>query len=166
MEEKEEDNKRIQYSWSPAPSDGTLTIWRQLCVNGQLLHFPPLQHPLDRYDTDGTNADDWWLTSVPTTLPAPPGNCSVTTHSHVMGGFGNSAGSVGLSNGMNSSPTSSSIYSSAYGVGLPCESPPQNGNSGVSQMACGVQDDVWRGSSIATLRRKALEHTVSMTGFR
>ena len=125
-------------------------------------------HPSDTRWTGMTQMGQMQMTggsplSLPPSLPRQGIAQSLPTPVS-MGSFGNSAGSVGLSNGMNSSPTSSSMYSSAYGVGSPCESPPQNGNGGTSQMACGMQDDVWRGSSIATLRRKALEHTVSMTG--
>ena len=91
-----------------------------------------------------------------------------------MGGLSlNNNGSVSslMSNGMNASPPNpSSMYSSAYCVTSSCDSPLSNsGGSGVtSQMACSMQDvgDAWRGSSIASLRRKALEHTASMTGFR
>ena len=84
-------------------------------------------------------------------------------------GLGGSS-SIGLTNGVNMNCGSASpMYSSTYGVSSSCESPLTNGNSppGVtSQMACGMQgmDDSWRGSSIASLRRKALEHTVTMSG--
>ena len=84
-------------------------------------------------------------------------------------GLGGSS-SIGLTNGVNMNCGSASpMYSSTYGVSSSCESPLTNGNSppGVtSQMACGMQgmDDPWRGSSIASLRRKALEHTVTLSG--
>ncbi len=84
--------------------------------------------------------------------------------------------STSLSNGMNSSPTGLSVYSSAYGVSSStCDSPLSNSNVSsfvssqmASQMAYSMQDvgDAWRGSSIASLRQKALEHKDTMGGFR
>nr|ABR68849.1 orthopedia [Platynereis dumerilii] len=87
-----------------------------------------------------------------------------------MSGLGNMSGSSML-NGMNSPSPTGSMYSSPYCVTSSCDSQLTNGQGPVSvssQMACSMQDvgDAWRGSSIASLRRKALEHTVSMTGFR
>ena len=62
-------------------------------------------------------------------------------------------------------PTSAGMYSPSGAtvsgvVGSYCDSPMS------AQMTYGLQemDDSWRGTSIASLRRKALEHTVSMTG--
>ncbi|PRD25845.1 UNVERIFIED_CONTAM: Otp [Trichonephila clavipes] len=76
----------------------------------------------------------------------------------------------------------SSMYQSPYGglnsvppAGLaPVSATPPGGSSGSSSppqpLACAVgpteTNDVWRGTSIASLRRKALEHTASMSVFR
>lgn len=68
----------------------------------------------------------------------------------------------------------SAIYSTGYGMTpASCASPLSVGGSSSPtlpnmQMSCGMQEmgETWRGSSIATLRRKALEHTANMTGFR
>jgi len=93
---------------------------------------------------------------------------------------GHSPTSLPLSNGGgmsgDSSPPGTSMYSWPGSVGASsCDSPLSNGIQGNStsvtppnMSGCGMQDvgDVWRGTSIASLRRKALEHTVSMTGFR
>lgn len=85
-----------------------------------------------------------------------------------MGGF--NSGSLG--NGMNQSHTGSPMYGSPYAVTSSCDLSLPNGavtssvNTSMSSMACSMQDlgDTWRGSSIATLRQKALEHSVSLTG--
>ncbi len=94
-----------------------------------------------------------------------------------MGGLGTTGSGVpgGLGNGI-CPPVSSGnspMYSHHYGSVTSCESPIPNGNLSSSMppgVGCNMQDlsDTWRGSSIATLRRKALEH-VSMSeiaGFR
>ena len=72
---------------------------------------------------------------------------------------------------MNHSPGTTSMYSSAaaYGMTPPCDPQLTNGSPPpgmTSQVTCGMEDigDMWRGTSIASLRRKALEHTVSMGG--
>ncbi|KAL5003956.1 hypothetical protein ScPMuIL_017412 [Solemya velum] len=63
------------------------------------------------------------------------------------------------------------MYNTNYGV-TNCTSPlPGSSPSPTlppSQMSCGMQDmaDSWRGTSIASLRRKALEHSATLTGFR
>ena len=64
------------------------------------------------------------------------------------------------------SPSSTFIHSTSYPcmINRNCDTP-----NNISQ-SCGIQDigDIWRGSSIATLRKKALEHTASsgVVGFR
>ncbi|XP_071166412.1 homeobox protein orthopedia-like [Mytilus galloprovincialis] len=95
-------------------------------------------------------------------------------------GFGSQVSIAGLADAVNVSlgnnlmPNASSIYNSNYGVQVAsCSSPLQsNSNSppamSNTQMTCGMQEigEAWRGSSIASLRRKALEHTVTLSGFR
>ncbi|KAK3600465.1 hypothetical protein CHS0354_013021 [Potamilus streckersoni] len=79
--------------------------------------------------------------------------------------------SMGSTNPMSNG--TSSLYSTTYGMSPNnCASPLPGSSPSTSlpsaQMACGMQDigDSWRGSSIATLRRKALEHSVCLSGFR
>ena len=105
-----------------------------------------------------------------------------------MTGLGGYCSMTGLTNGgVSHSPTSAPggpMYPSAppppppppYCMAANCESPLSAGHlqppPPSSMTTCGMQDinDIWRGSSIATLRKKALEHTVSavsgMSGFR
>ncbi|XP_067666638.1 homeobox protein orthopedia-like [Haliotis asinina] len=80
--------------------------------------------------------------------------------------------SVSLGNGLTVS-NGSPIYNTSYGMAASSCASPLTGNSPSpslpsSQMTCGMPeiDDAWRGTSIAQLRRKALEHTASITGFR
>ncbi|KAK2159656.1 hypothetical protein NP493_1699g00013 [Ridgeia piscesae] len=78
----------------------------------------------------------------------------------------------GFTGGMGLNPSCPSLYTPQYGMTSSCDSPLQNGGmvpQMTSQMTCGMQDmgDTWRGSSIASLRRKALEHTMTgVAGFR
>lgn len=96
-------------------------------------------------------------------------------------GFGSQVSIAGLADAVNVSlgnnftmPNGGSIYNSGYGVQVAsCSSPLQsNSNSppavSNTQMTCGMQEigEAWRGTSIASLRRKALEHTVTLSGFR
>lgn len=114
--------------------------------------------------------------SLPPSLPRQNiGSTVGQSLSTPMVGCLNSGGSSGSSSsnnnvmgghGMSSSPPSSSMYS--YGTPTAntstCESPLSNTSTNpTSQMTCSMQDmgDVWRGSSIATLRRKALEHSIN-----
>ncbi|OCT98675.1 homeobox protein orthopedia [Xenopus laevis] len=74
-------------------------------------------------------------------------------------------GSMGLSNmGSNGSGLQSHLYQSAF-PGMVSSSLQGPSNMSGSPQLCSSPDgsDVWRGSSIASLRRKALEHTVSMS---
>lgn len=66
-----------------------------------------------------------------------------------------------------------SLHSTCFGVpSVSCASPlSANSNSppiSHQQMNCGMQEveDAWRGTSIAELRRKALAHTATLTGYR
>ncbi|XP_063819721.1 LOW QUALITY PROTEIN: homeobox protein orthopedia [Pseudophryne corroboree] len=74
-------------------------------------------------------------------------------------------GSMGLSNmGSNGSGLQSHLYQSAFPGMVPTSLQGPSNVTG-SQQLCSSPDssDVWRGTSIASLRRKALEHTVSMS---
>ncbi|KAM9329287.1 homeobox protein orthopedia [Gastrophryne carolinensis] len=74
-------------------------------------------------------------------------------------------GSMGLSNmGSNGSGLQSHLYQSAFPGMVPTSLQGPSNVSGSPQL-CSSPDssDVWRGTSIASLRRKALEHTVSMS---
>ena len=85
-----------------------------------------------------------------------------------MGGLGNHS-PVSLGNGVGGG--GGSMYSSPY-MTSSCDSPLSNTSPPVttlsSQMPCSMQEmgETWRGTSIAQLRRKAMEHTASMSGFR
>ncbi|KAI4820337.1 Homeobox protein orthopedia [Dissostichus eleginoides] len=71
--------------------------------------------------------------------------------------------SMGLSNGLN---PNGNLQSHLYQSHFPGMSASLSGPSNVSgsPQLCGSPDsDMWRGTSIASLRRKALEHTVSMS---
>lgn len=75
--------------------------------------------------------------------------------------------SMGLSNslaGSNGAGLQSHLYQPAFPGMVPASLPGPSNVSGSPQL-CSSPDssDVWRGTSIASLRRKALEHTVSMS---
>lgn len=78
-------------------------------------------------------------------------------------------GALSHNGALSHASSTASMYPSPASVGPYCESPMSAAAAAaaVGQMAVyGMHDmdDTWRGSSIASLRRKALEHTVSMTG--
>ena len=94
-----------------------------------------------------------------------------------VGGFGCNNGGMGLGPPLGGAAGPPSLYSAPYascGADSPMTSQMTShmsmaspmASSMTSQMACGMQDigDAWRGTSIASLRRKALEHTVSISG--
>lgn len=112
---------------------------------------------------------------------------SFSTQCGGMTGLGGYCSMAGLTNSMSHSPTGGAggyppvppPYCMPSGGPSSCDSPLSSGGGGSSvtpgggsMSACGMQDisDIWRGSSIASLRKKALEHTVSavtgMAGFR
>ncbi|NXT24270.1 OTP protein, partial [Syrrhaptes paradoxus] len=75
--------------------------------------------------------------------------------------------SMGLSNslaGSNGAGLQSHLYQPAFPGMVPASLPGPSNVTGSPQL-CSSPDssDVWRGTSIASLRRKALEHTVSMS---
>ncbi|KAA8592704.1 hypothetical protein FQN60_018159, partial [Etheostoma spectabile] len=72
--------------------------------------------------------------------------------------------SMGLSNGLSSN--GSGLQSHLYQSHFPGMSASLSGPTNVSgspQLCSSPDSDMWRGTSIASLRRKALEHTVSMS---
>ncbi|XP_067084396.1 homeobox protein orthopedia B-like isoform X1 [Osmerus mordax] len=79
-------------------------------------------------------------------------------------GTGPPHNSMGLSNGLssNGSGMQSHLYQPPFAGMSASLSGPTN-VSGSSQLCSSPESDVWRGTSIAALRRKALEHTVSMS---
>ncbi|XP_043919636.1 homeobox protein orthopedia isoform X2 [Protopterus annectens] len=119
--------------------------------------------------------DTRWAATMPgvSQLPLPPGlgrqqamaqslsQCSLAT--------GPPPNSMGLSSGLTSATNSTGLQSHLYQPTFPGMMPTSlqgHGNvTGGSPQLCSSPDtsDVWRGTSIASLRRKALEHTVSMS---
>ncbi|XP_048854866.1 homeobox protein orthopedia B [Brienomyrus brachyistius] len=80
-------------------------------------------------------------------------------------GPGPSPNSMGLSNSLASNGTSlqSHLYQPTFPGMVPGSLTGPNNVNGSSQLCSSPDNDVWRGTSIASLRRKALEHTVSMS---
>ncbi|XP_037607828.1 orthopedia homeobox a isoform X4 [Sebastes umbrosus] len=78
-------------------------------------------------------------------------------------GAGPPPNSMGLSNMSNGSGLQSHLYQPTF-PGMASLSGPTNVSHHSSPQLCSSPDsEVWRGTSIASLRRKALEHTVSMS---
>uniref|UniRef100_A0A4W6CDX3 Orthopedia homeobox a n=1 Tax=Lates calcarifer TaxID=8187 RepID=A0A4W6CDX3_LATCA len=104
--------------------------------------------------------DSRWATGMPgvSQLQLPPSlsQCSL--------GPGPPPNSMGLSNGLSSN--GSGLQSHLYQTPFPGMSASLSGPTNVSgspQLCSSPDSDMWRGTSIASLRRKALEHTVSMS---
>ncbi|KAM8960105.1 homeobox protein orthopedia isoform 2-T2 [Pelodytes ibericus] len=102
-------------------------------------------------------------------LPLPPSlgrqQAMAQSLSQCSLGAGPPPSSMGLSNmGSNGSGLQSHLYQSAFPGMVPTSLQGPSNVSGSPQL-CSSPDssDVWRGTSIASLRRKALEHTVSMS---
>uniref|UniRef100_A0A8C5PVQ0 Orthopedia homeobox n=1 Tax=Leptobrachium leishanense TaxID=445787 RepID=A0A8C5PVQ0_9ANUR len=103
-------------------------------------------------------------------LPLPPSlgrqQAMAQSLSQCSLGAGPPPGSMGLSNmGSNGAGLQSHLYQSAFPGMVPTSLQGHAGNVSGSPQLCSSPDtsDVWRGTSIASLRRKALEHTVSMS---
>ena len=129
-------------------------------------------------------SDSRWA-AMPGTMNANPLalTASLPRQGQLTQTFGSQVSLNGLTDAMNASlgnniPMSNggpSIYNPGYGMQMTsasCSSP-LSGNSNSpplvsAQMTCGVQEigEAWRGTSIASLRRKALEHTATLSGFR
>ncbi|KAG5280974.1 homeobox protein orthopedia B isoform X1 [Sardina pilchardus] len=83
--------------------------------------------------------------------------CSLSGNHH--------SNSMGLSNGLSSNGggLQSHLYQPTFGGMVPASLSGPTNVTGSPQLCSSPDSDVWRGSSIASLRRKALEHTVSMS---
>nr|XP_046202461.1 homeobox protein orthopedia B isoform X1 [Oncorhynchus gorbuscha] len=79
-------------------------------------------------------------------------------------GAGPQHNSMGLSNGLSSNGPGlqSHLYQPPF-PGMPASLSGPTNVSGSPQLCSSPDSDMWRGTSIASLRRKALEHTVSMS---
>ena len=118
--------------------------------------------------------------SLPPSLPRQGLGQTFASSTSSLGALGNPGSVSSLGNGVSPSPPggTASMYNTHYGPTSSCDSPLSNAtapSSVTSQMGsyngAPSQDmnDTWRGTSIAELRRKALEHSTSvngMTGFR
>ncbi|XP_077378198.1 homeobox protein orthopedia B-like isoform X2 [Festucalex cinctus] len=115
--------------------------------------------------------DSRWATGMPGVsqlqLPPalgrqPPGMAQSLSQCSL--GHGPPPNSMGLSNGLssNGSGLQSHLYQSPFPGMSASLSGPTN-VSGSPQLCSSPDSDMWRGTSIASLRRKALEHTVSMS---
>ncbi|KAL7836709.1 hypothetical protein AOLI_G00279930 [Acnodon oligacanthus] len=80
-------------------------------------------------------------------------------------GAGPPPNSMGLSNSLqsNGSGLQSHLYQPTFPGMVPASLSGPTNVSGSPQLCSSPDSDVWRGTSIASLRRKALEHTVSMS---
>ncbi|XP_019742017.1 homeobox protein orthopedia B-like isoform X2 [Hippocampus comes] len=115
--------------------------------------------------------DSRWATGMPGVsqlqLPPalgrqPPGMAQSLSQCSL--GHGPPPNSMGLSNGLSSN--GSGLQSHLYQSPFPSMSASLSGPTNVSgspQLCSSPDSDMWRGTSIASLRRKALEHTVSMS---
>ena len=125
----------------------------------------------------------------------PPVSAMTSLHGTSSGlpGIGPPGMGVPSGGGINLNPAAgASMYSPPYGMGgcvTTCESPlstampmmtsvggPMTSSAGALNGVCsqmnaesggvGAPPEMWRGTSIASLRQKALEHTASLNGFR
>ncbi|KAK5852281.1 hypothetical protein PBY51_023762 [Eleginops maclovinus] len=78
-------------------------------------------------------------------------------------GAGPPPNSMGLSNMSNGSGLQSHLYQPTFPGMVPASLSGPNNMSHSPQLCTSPDSEVWRGTSIASLRRKALEHTVSMS---
>ncbi|XP_030647851.1 homeobox protein orthopedia B [Chanos chanos] len=80
-------------------------------------------------------------------------------------GAGPPPNSMALSNGLssNGSGLQSHLYQPTFPGMVPASLSGPTNVTGSPQLCSSPDSDVWRGTSIASLRRKALEHTVSMS---
>ncbi|KAM9394429.1 homeobox protein orthopedia B-like isoform 1-T1 [Pholidichthys leucotaenia] len=114
--------------------------------------------------------DSRWATGMPgvSQLQLPPAlgrqPSMAQSLSQCSLGPGPPPNSMGLSNGLSSN--GSGLQSHLYQTPFPGMSASLSGPTNVSgspQLCSSPDSDMWRGTSIASLRRKALEHTVSMS---
>ncbi|XP_010903265.2 homeobox protein orthopedia B [Esox lucius] len=113
--------------------------------------------------------DSRWATGMPgvSQLQLPPalGRQQVMAQSLSQCSLGSTQhNSMGLSNGLssNGSGLQPHLYQPPFSGMSASLSGPTN-VSGSQQLCSSPDSDMWRGTSIASLRRKALEHTVSMS---
>ncbi|XP_030048148.1 homeobox protein orthopedia [Microcaecilia unicolor] len=116
--------------------------------------------------------DTRWATAMPgvSQLPLPPALGRQQAMAQSLSQCSLAAGpphnSMSLSNslaGSNGAGLQSHLYQPAFPGMMPTSLPGPSNVTGSPQLCSSPESDVWRGSSIASLRRKALEHTVSMT---
>ncbi|XP_061775504.1 homeobox protein orthopedia-like isoform X2 [Nerophis ophidion] len=114
--------------------------------------------------------DSRWATGMPgvSQLQLPPAlgrqPSMAQSLSQCSLGHGPPPNSMGLSNGLSSNGAGlqSHLYQSPFpGMSASLSGPTNVGGS--PQLCSSPDSDMWRGTSIASLRRKALEHTVSMS---
>uniref|UniRef100_A0A4W3GJ82 Orthopedia homeobox a n=1 Tax=Callorhinchus milii TaxID=7868 RepID=A0A4W3GJ82_CALMI len=100
-------------------------------------------------------------------LPPALGRQQAMAQSLSQCSLGGPPNSVGLSNslaGSNGGGLQPHLYQPTFPGMVPTSlGGPGNVTGGSPQLCTSPDSDVWRGTSIASLRRKALEHTVSMT---
>ncbi|XP_063312785.1 homeobox protein orthopedia isoform X2 [Pelobates fuscus] len=97
-------------------------------------------------------------------LPLPPSLGRQQAMAQCSLGAGPPPSSMGLSNmGSNGSGLQSHLYQSFPGMVPTSLQGPSNVTGSPQLCSSPDSSDVWRGTSIASLRRKALEHTVSMS---
>uniref|UniRef100_A0A8D2ZWK2 Homeobox protein orthopedia B-like n=2 Tax=Scophthalmus maximus TaxID=52904 RepID=A0A8D2ZWK2_SCOMX len=112
--------------------------------------------------------DSRWATGMPgvSQLQLPPAlgrQPGMQSLSQCSLGHAGPPNSMGLSNGLSSNGNlQSHLYQSPFPGMSASLSGPTN-VSGSPQLCSSPDSDMWRGTSIASLRRKALEHTVSMS---
>ncbi|XP_061784738.1 homeobox protein orthopedia-like isoform X1 [Nerophis lumbriciformis] len=114
--------------------------------------------------------DSRWATGMPgvSQLQLPPNlgrqPSMAQSLSQCSLGHGPPPNSMGLSNGLSSNGAGlqSHLYQSPFPGMSASLSGPTN-VAGSPQLCSSPDSDMWRGTSIASLRRKALEHTVSMS---
>ncbi|KAM6975150.1 orthopedia homeobox a isoform 2-T2 [Tautogolabrus adspersus] len=111
--------------------------------------------------------DTRWATAGMSQLQLPPSlgrqQAMAQSLSQCSLGAGPPQNSMGLSNMSNGSGLQSHLYQPTFPGMVPASLSGPNNVTGSPQLCSSPDSDVWRGTSIASLRRKALEHTVSMS---
>ncbi|KAL8611704.1 hypothetical protein ACOMHN_063730 [Nucella lapillus] len=84
------------------------------------------------------------------------------------GGHGSPPGNYGSPVTSYHNTMTASCSSPLGGDGSPSPTLPPSVSGGHGGLGCGLadMDEAWRGSSIAALRRKAIEHSVNLSGYR
>ncbi|XP_042899119.1 homeobox protein orthopedia isoform X2 [Parasteatoda tepidariorum] len=112
---------------------------------------------------------------VPNSLPSitTSTSCSPMYQSPMYGGLNslNTGGPTAVAPPTGLAPVTAGIAAAGMPTASGATPPSSSGSSSPPQLACAMgmgpeTNDVWRGTSIASLRRKALEHTASMSVFR